>query len=135
MSSKMARFTAVLFLAISAVPLGCATTPPPPPGPALVNAADKAAVDAAMPTVTVVGVVDSVNNGESVLTINFKGTEQSHLYAVILGDSRDTVQAAFGNDLAKAITGKTVHVTGRITLYRGRPEIIIYTPGALVVAG
>jgi DNA/RNA endonuclease YhcR with UshA esterase domain len=102
-------------------------------GPVVISASDKAAVQAAMPTVTVVGVVESVNATESVVTINFENTKDSQFCAVVLYGGREAVEAAFGGDIAKAITGKTIHVTGNVVLYRGRPEIVISKPEQLAV--
>ena len=128
----MIRTNVFLLLALSTISAGCCATPPA--GPKLINASDKAAVDSAMPTVTVVGVVDTVTSTESVVTINFKDTKDSRIYAVILSAGRDAVEKAFNGNIAKAITGKTVHVTGNVVLYRGRPEIVISKPEQLVIA-
>jgi DNA/RNA endonuclease YhcR with UshA esterase domain len=43
------------------------------------------------------------------------------------------VNAAFGGNAAKAISGKAVRVTGRVVLYRGKPEIVIATPDQLTI--
>jgi DNA/RNA endonuclease YhcR with UshA esterase domain len=98
-----------------------------------INASDKSGIQAAMPTVMVVGVIDNVTVADSVITLNFKDTADSQFYAVILSSGRDSVLAAYNNDIAKAITGKTVRVTGNVVLYRGRPEIIINAPDQLAI--
>jgi DNA/RNA endonuclease YhcR with UshA esterase domain len=120
-----------LILGISSTLVGCATSKPA--GPIIVNASDKAAIDGTMPTVTVVGVVETVTSTESVVTINFKDTKDSKFYAVVLSGGREAVEAKFGGDIGKAITGKTVHVTGKVVLYRNRPEIVIGKPDELAV--
>jgi DNA/RNA endonuclease YhcR with UshA esterase domain len=113
--------------------IGCSNSAPAPTGPVIINASDKVGITAAMPTVTVVGTVDNVAVTDSVVTINFKDTTDSKFYAVVLRDGREAVEAAFNGDIAAAITGKTVHVTGNIVPYRGRPEIVISKPEQLTV--
>jgi DNA/RNA endonuclease YhcR with UshA esterase domain len=127
----MTRRQFVLLMALSATTIGCAGTRPA--GPVLINASDKAAVQAAMPTVTVAGVVSTVTSTDEVVTINFQDTTDSRFYAVVLNNGRAAVEKAFDGDIAKAITGKTVHVTGVVTLYRGRPEIVISKPEQLTI--
>jgi len=124
----MIRLNAFVLLALSAAVTGCASS-----GPMVINASDKAAVQSAMPTVIAVGVVDKVTSTDSVVTINFKDTKDSQLYAVVLSAGRAAVEKAFNGDIAKAITGKTVHVTGKVVLYRNVPEIVISKPEQLVV--
>jgi len=121
----------VVVLALSGFLTGCAATGPS--GSALINASDKTAIYAAMPTVTVVGVVDNVNSSEEVVIINFKDTQDSQFYAVVLRASRDALEKSFNGDIGKAITGKTIQVTGTIVLYHDRPEIVVSKPEQLVV--
>lgn len=132
MMTKTTSKLAALILAASALAIagGCATAPT---GPPVLNASDPAAIQGAMPTVTVVGEVEKTSESGSVLIINFKDTDKSQFYAVVLEADREAVNAGFGGDVAKAITGKTVRVTGRVVLYRGKPEIIISRPEQLVV--
>jgi hypothetical protein len=122
----------LLALALFAA-IGCSTSNPAPTGPVIINASDKVGVIAAMPTVTVVGTVDNVVVTDSVITINFKDTADSQFYAVVLRDGREAVEAAFNGDIAAAITGKTVHITGNIVPDHGRPEIVISKPEQLTV--
>jgi DNA/RNA endonuclease YhcR with UshA esterase domain len=78
-------------------------------------------------------IVDNVNSSEEVVIINFKDTQDSQFYAVVLRSSRDALEKSFNGDIGKAITGKTIQVTGTIVLYHDRPEIVISTPSQLVV--
>jgi DNA/RNA endonuclease YhcR with UshA esterase domain len=128
----------IVFASIALASLsGCAHTstamPSAPAAPAELDAASKADIDSATPMVTVKGIVDTVQVGDETITINFKNTQDSHFYAVILSRGRDAVTQALGGDVAKALTGKTVHIHGQVTLYRGRPEIVIDTPAQLMV--
>jgi DNA/RNA endonuclease YhcR with UshA esterase domain len=110
---------------------GCAQTPSAAP---ILDATDPAAIQSAMPKpVTVAGVVDKTRDSDGVLIINFKDTDKSEFYAVILAANRDTLNAAFGGDVGKAIEGKPVRVTGKVVEYHGKPEIIISTADQLVV--
>jgi DNA/RNA endonuclease YhcR with UshA esterase domain len=129
------RLSHVVMMLALLVVAACASVGPS--GPVMISASDKAAVQAALPTtkpaVTVTGVVANVTSTEDVITINFKDTTDSQFYAVVLSAGRQSVMAAFNGDIAKAITGKTVHVTGVVALYRGRPQIVISKADQLTV--
>lgn len=101
--------------------------------PRIIDASDAAAIQGAMPIVTVTGTVDNTREAGEVLIIHFKDTDKSEFYAVVLESDRQAIDAAFGGDVAKAIAGKSVRVTGRVVLYRGKPEIVISKPEQLVV--
>ncbi|MGA2583874.1 MAG: hypothetical protein ABSG31_11400 [Tepidisphaeraceae bacterium] len=139
MSRKTASLWTPMVLASVALAAlgGCAhtttATPAAPPPPAELDAASKADIESAMPTVTVKGIVANVQVSDEVITINFQNTQDSRFYAVILSRGRDAVTQALGGDVAKALTGKTVHIHGQVTLYRGRPEMVIDSPDQLKV--
>src|SRR5262249_51556123 len=90
-----------------------------------IDATDKAAVDAAMPReVVVMGTIDSIKDNQGATAINFKGTEKSQFYAVVLSRNREDVEKTHGEGL-KSLVGKTVKVTGKVAEYRDRPQIIV----------
>src|SRR5262249_28081163 len=90
--------------------------------PAPIDATDKAAIDGAMPReVTVVGTIADIKDNQGTTAINFKGTEKSQFYAVVLGRNREDVEKTHGEGL-KSLVGKTVKVTGKIAEYRDRPQ-------------
>jgi hypothetical protein len=106
-----------------------AMTPPPP---RVISASSKADIESAMPISIVTGVVDTAQVQGERLTITFKDTKDSQFYAIAL-NGLDALNAAYGGDCAKAISGKAVHVTGRVVLYRGKPEIVITSPDQLSI--
>jgi DNA/RNA endonuclease YhcR with UshA esterase domain len=129
--SKAVGLFAAMLMTLAAAS-GCSQTAD---SPRVLDATDPAAINSAMPTVIVTGQVANVQDSDSVVMINFKGTEKSRFYAVVLGANRQALTTAFGGDIAKAINGKSVRVTGKVVLYRGRPEIIISKADQLVVVG
>ena len=100
--------------------------------PAVIEAADKAGIDAALPrVVTVQGTVKDVAPADSVTAINFKGTDPTGFYAVVLARNRDAVEKVHAPGL-KSIVGKSVQISGKIVEYRGRPEIVVSAPDQIV---
>jgi hypothetical protein len=63
----------------------------------------------------------------SVIIINFEGVNRTFV-AVIDKSDFDAVNAAFGGDVAEAVKGKTLTITGPIKLYREKPQIVISKP-------
>ena len=109
------------------------TTPSAAPQPKVVDVADAAAIEAAMPhDVTVAGTVSEIKGNENAATINFKGTENSRFYAVVLKRNRDAVEKGFGEGL-KSLVDKNVQITGKIVEYRQTPEIVVSAPSQIVV--
>lgn len=128
-------FAAVCILAIFASFGLAALAADAPKTPVVIDAADKLAVDAAMPhEVTVAGTIADIKAAESVTSINFKGTDKSRFYAVVLQRNREAVEKVYGEGL-KALAGKSVKVTGKLVEYRDRPEIVVSSPEQFVVAG
>jgi DNA/RNA endonuclease YhcR with UshA esterase domain len=103
--------------------------------PAVIDAADKSAIEAAMPhEVTVAGTISDVKGTEGVTSLNFKGAEKSQFYAVVLQRNREAVEKVHGEGL-KSLAGRSVKVTGKLVDYRDRPEIVVSSPDQIVVAG
>ena len=118
------------------VPLGLvqAHQEAPTTHPVVIDAADKAAVEAAMDKDAIVeGVVERAEWSRSgkVMNIEFKGAENG-LLAVVFERNRQQLDQAFAGDLGKALSGAKVRVKGTIKPYggraesmKGRPQIII----------
>ena len=101
--------------------------------PTVIDAADKAGLDAALPQiVTVKGTISEIKNDAGVTSINFDGAEKSGFYAVVLSRNRDAVEKVFGAGL-KSLVGKPVQMSGKIVEYRNRPEIVVSAPEQVVV--
>jgi DNA/RNA endonuclease YhcR with UshA esterase domain len=102
---------------------------------AAIDAADKSAIDAAMPhDVTVAGTISDIKSAESVTSINFKGAEKSQFYVVVMQRNREPVEKVYGEGL-KSLAGKSVKITGKLVEYRDKPEIIVSSPEQIVLAG
>ena len=109
------------------------TTPSAASQPKVVDVADAAAIESAMPhDVTVAGTVSEIKGNENAATINFKGTENSRFYAVVLKRNRDAVEKGLGEGL-KSLVDKNVQITGKIVEYRQTPEIVVSAPSQIVV--
>ena len=105
----------------------------PAPMPTVIDAADKSAIEAAMPhAVTVAGTVSEIKGNDNAVTINFNGTENSRFYAVVLKRNRDVVENVYGQRL-KSLAGKRVQISGKIVEYRQTPEIVVSSPDQIVV--
>jgi DNA/RNA endonuclease YhcR with UshA esterase domain len=96
--------------------------------PTIIEATDKDAVLAAMPQiVNVCGTVSQIKDNDGNLAINFNGTEQSQFYAVVLKRNRDSVEKVHGEAL-KSLDGKKVQISGKIAMYREKPQIVVSLP-------
>lgn len=114
---------------------GCCCSNPAPTGPKTILASDDAAIQDALPKpVTVSGAVSSIDVGDDVISVHFVGADKSGFYAVVLARGRDAMEQAFGQGL-KNLQNKQINVTGQVTLYRGKPEIILSKPDQVVVVG
>jgi endonuclease YncB( thermonuclease family) len=79
--------------------------------------------------VVVEGTLVRVHRGKKVLYFNFHPNWKKYLTVVVLGkDLRRFPKApeAF-------YKGKTVRVRGKVSIYKGRPEIVIRSPGAITI--
>ena len=92
---------------------------------ATIDAADKDAVQRAMPhEVVVAGLVSDIKSTDSVITFVFAGADQSQFNAVVLRRGREAVEKVHGVGL-KSLIGKHVQLTGKIALYQEKPQIVI----------
>jgi len=95
--------------------------------PAVLGPADTAALKEAVgKKVTVKGEISKVYSGKTIMILDFK--ESRDFTAVIRKVDQDAVNAAFSGDVAAALKGKTVKVTGEIKLYKEKPQIEITKP-------
>jgi hypothetical protein len=79
--------------------------------------------------VVVEGKLVRTHRAKKVLYLNFHPNWKKYVTVVILG--RDL--SRFPRDAEKFYRGKTVQVRGEITLYKGRPEIVVRSPEAITV--
>lgn len=70
----------------------------------------------------------------SVLLINFEGADRNFSVAVPKASMAD-VNAGFDGDLAEAVKGKSLNVTGEVKLYKGKPEIEVTKPDQIKIEG
>ena len=87
-------------------------------------------------TVTVHGKVSGtfLPKSGSVLLINFDGASRNFTVAVPKA-SMDDVNAGFNGDLAEAVKGKSLNVTGEVKLYKGKPEMEVTKPDQIKIEG
>jgi DNA/RNA endonuclease YhcR with UshA esterase domain len=52
-------------------------------------------------------------------------SDRTTLQLVIFAANKDDMDKAFGGDVAKTLKGATVHVEGKVKIYRSRPEIVV----------
>jgi DNA/RNA endonuclease YhcR with UshA esterase domain len=103
-------------------------TSEPTSRPVAVDLKDPDALKAAMGSEVIVsGTVASAEWSPtgSVMRIEFNGAEKSRFYAVLFPKQRPAFDQKYGGDIAKALGGAEVRITGKLQLYRSRPEIII----------
>ena len=79
--------------------------------------------------VVVEGTLVRTHRAKKILYLNFHSNWKKYLTVVILG--RDL--ARFPKDAERFFRGKTVRVRGEVTLYKGRPEIVVRSPEAITV--
>jgi endonuclease YncB( thermonuclease family) len=79
--------------------------------------------------VVVEGTLVRTHRAKKILYLNFHPNWKKYVTVVILG--RDL--ARFPRDAERFFRGKTVRVRGEVTLYKGRPEIVVRSPEAITV--
>ncbi|MCC5850834.1 MAG: hypothetical protein JJU29_22320 [Verrucomicrobia bacterium] len=67
-----------------------------------------------------------------VMLITFREREEGFL-AVVFAGNRRKLNEAFGGDMAKALGGKSVRISGTVSEYRSRPQIVIDEPEQLSI--
>ena len=86
-------------------------------------------------TVTVTGTISRTawSPRGNILFINFEGVGRNGFSVVVPKDNKDAV-AKYG-EAAEELQGKQVEITGKVTLYRERPQIQIATADQIKVVG
>ncbi len=111
---------------------GWAADEPPASQPVVrLAATDTAALKAAAGrTVVVHGTVSRTSwYQDRILFVNFQGVPRDTGFAAIARKpARAALDAAFDGDIAAALEGRTVELTGTIVIYRDRPAIEITRP-------
>lgn len=107
----------------------------PPDGldsPGLIEASDRAAVYAAVgKTATVRGKVESVSVESWPIRIRLEGNEKFE--GVIFPDAVSDLRDRFGQDLARALNGAELSLSGTISLHRYVPQIVIRESAQLIL--
>ena len=110
--------------------------PPATSQPVLIEASDKAAVDAAMgKDVELEGVVSNATWSPSgkVFFINFEKSEESKVMAVAFEKKREAMDASFSGAVGKALTGARVRIRGKLSEYRGKPQVVVEMPSQITI--
>ncbi|HEY2589301.1 MAG TPA: hypothetical protein VGI81_26385 [Tepidisphaeraceae bacterium] len=125
-----APFALLLGLFLSSIASGQSSRPTtrPTSRPVAVDLKDPAALAAATGSPVIVhGTAASAEWSTTgrVMRIEFVGAEKSRFYAALFPRDREPFDKKYGGDVAKALDGAEVRITGTLQLYRGRPEIIL----------
>ena len=103
--------------------------------PTSLDPTDKAAVEAAKGKEVVAEgkiVKAAWSRSGKVMTASFT-SGRGGLQVAIFAANKDDMDKAFGGDVAKALDGAQVRVTGEVKDYRGRAEIIVDKPDQLTI--
>lgn len=119
-----------------------APKPEAPKADAAIESTDKAGLEAAVgKQVTVTGKVEKAEWSKSGKVMNVAFAAESPLLLAVFEKAKDKVNEAFAGDAAKAWTGATVTVTGKLTKYGGKAkeyegklQIIVTDPKQVTVA-
>ena len=116
------------FLALCAVLISISSAPAQQPGKTEARITPEQAAKKIGQSAVVRGKVVQVNKREKVCNLNFGGTFPNHVFeAVIFAGDFKTFP-----DLEK-LEGKTVELSGKITEYKGKPQIVLKTKSQLKV--
>jgi DNA/RNA endonuclease YhcR with UshA esterase domain len=106
--------------------------------PSAIKVGDKPALDALVDKeATVVGTVASAawNPSGKVFVIKFKDADATEFSAAIFAKNKDAMESTFKGDLAAAFTGAEMQITGKLAMYRDKPQIIINNAKQIVLVG
>ncbi len=93
------------------------------PAAGVIVVTDKAALEAAKgTTATVEGKVALAEWSKSGKVMNIEFADAPHFVGAAFERNRAKLDASFSGDLAKALTGATVRITGKIDAYGGKAE-------------
>jgi DNA/RNA endonuclease YhcR with UshA esterase domain len=116
-----------------------ATTSAPASAPAFAGtfpASDaKAIKDALGKSAVITGSVASVTSPQSgsIYFINFKGNERGQFTGIIKKEHLEAVNKGFDGDVAKALKGKEIELSGVLTSYRDTPQIEVTKPDQIKI--
>jgi DNA/RNA endonuclease YhcR with UshA esterase domain len=102
----------------------------------VIDASDKAALDAAMnKEVVVEGVVETAawSSSGKVMQIRFKDTQESKFLAVVFERKKADFDSAYSGDITKALPGAKVRLRGTIKDFKGKPEIVLDVPAQITI--
>jgi len=118
--------SAIRFLCLALLLMPCLAGAQEATTPAVLSVDDTAAIQASMgKTLTVEGTVrDAFWVRGTVMLITFR-EEKTGFLAVVLGKNKKSLNEAFDGDMAKAVKGKNVRITGTVTEHNSRPQIEI----------
>jgi hypothetical protein len=92
---------------------------------AVIDVADKATLDAAKGTdVIVQGKVSKAEWSKSGKVCNVEFENAPHFMCAAFDRNKEKLDAAFNGDFAKAMTGATVKISGKLAPYGGRIEAL-----------
>jgi DNA/RNA endonuclease YhcR with UshA esterase domain len=132
MTIRPFAFLAALVVATAAFAADTA----PASAPARISVKDTDALKAAVGKgVVVFGEISRVSPSPSgsLTFINFKDLQRGDFSAIIKKENKEALDKAFDGDVAKAIKGKSVELSGTVIDYQGRPEIDITKPEQLKI--
>lgn len=73
------------------------------------------------------------SNSGKVMQVKFAEATDTKFMAAAFVKTRTALDKAFGGDVSKAISGKRVRVIGKLSDYKGKPEIVIDKPEQLEI--
>jgi DNA/RNA endonuclease YhcR with UshA esterase domain len=116
----MKRKTIIAVFAVAVVALACAQTPP--------TYTPEEAAKHVGETATIKGTVDGFHqSGKGNIFLNMGGKYPNQAFTAFIPSGS---AAQFAN--AQQYEGRTVAVSGKIQLYKGKPEIIVMSPSQIV---
>ena len=108
----------------------------PSAAPGTLRASDSEAIKSAVhKNVRLEGTVQSAEWSPSgaVMSIQFKDAGDQGLFAVIFKKDAESIKAGIGGDAAEILVGKSVQLLGNLTIYRGRPQIIVTNASQIIL--
>jgi serine/threonine protein kinase/DNA/RNA endonuclease YhcR with UshA esterase domain len=82
----------------------------------------------------VTGTIDALNwTAGLTLQIRFKDVPKDGFIAVVFDNDVDSLSKALGGDATVLLPGKSVRIEGKISKFKGQPEVLIRKPAQLVI--
>jgi DNA/RNA endonuclease YhcR with UshA esterase domain len=104
--------------------------------PAPISASNKSDLDANKgKTVTIQGTISQAAWSKTgrVLILKFANTDDSGFTAVVFSNDKDAFNKAFDGDAAKSLTNANVKITGKLTAFHDKPQIVLNKPSQLTL--